>query len=63
MRVGDEVPSRTDSGKLEYRKVTALTKPHLDKLLEMRIEGERQPLRPTARHPFFVKRGDAKDGD
>jgi hypothetical protein len=28
----------------------------------MRIEGEPQPLHPSVDHPFWVKRGDAKDG-
>jgi hypothetical protein len=64
VKVGDLVLSRNRStGKLEYKKVTALTKPHQDKLLEMRIEGETKPLHPTADHPFWVKRGDAEDGD
>jgi hypothetical protein len=64
INVGDLVLSRNrETGKLEYKKVTALTKPHLDKLLEMRLQGEIKPLHPTADHPFWVKRGGAKDGD
>ncbi|PWT92835.1 MAG: hypothetical protein C5B54_02890, partial [Acidobacteria bacterium] len=58
VKVGDEVLSRKPSGKLEYRKVVALTRPHLDNLLEIRVEGEQQTLRPTAKHPFWIKRGD-----
>jgi RHS repeat-associated protein len=60
---GDEVVSRnSETGKLEHRRVTALTPPHKDSLLEIRIEGERTPLHPTWSHPFWVKRGDATDG-
>jgi hypothetical protein len=59
IKVGDEVLSRNmSSGKLEYKKVIGLTKPHLDKLLDLRVEGEGQSLRPTPNHPFWVKRGD-----
>jgi RHS repeat-associated protein len=63
VEVGDEFLSRNRaSGTLEYKPVTALTKPHLDRLLEMRIEGEQDPLRPSLDHPFWVKRGEAMDG-
>ncbi len=56
---GDEVVSRDSStGKLEDEPVTALTPRHQDSLLEMRIEGEQTPLRPSTHHPFWVKRGD-----
>jgi hypothetical protein len=58
IRVGDEVLSRTASGKLEYKKVIALTQPHLDKLLEMRVEGEQRSLDVTPKHRFWIKRGD-----
>jgi hypothetical protein len=40
--------------------VTALTPLHKDSLLEIRIEGEHDPLRPSTRHPFWVKRGEAQ---
>jgi RHS repeat-associated protein len=64
IKVGDLVLSRNRAtGKIEYKLVSALTKPHQDKLLEMRVEGEAKPLHPTADHPFWVKRGSAKDGD
>jgi len=61
IKVGDEVLSRVASGKLEYKRVIALTQPHPDELLEVQVEGEQQPLRPTTKHPFWIKRG-AQDG-
>src|SRR5271155_4145914 len=61
LKVGDEVLARNRaSGKLEYKPISALTTPHHDKLLEMRVEGEHDPLRPSTEHPFWVKRGDAE---
>ena len=64
IEVGDEVESRNrDNGRLESKPVTALTPLHKDRLLELRIEGERTPLRPSIDHPFWVKRGDAQDGE
>jgi hypothetical protein len=45
------------SGKLEYKRVVALARPHLDKLLELRVEGEAAPLRATPVHPFWVRHG------
>jgi hypothetical protein len=63
VEVGDEVVSRNrTNSKLESQHVTALTPPHKDSLVEMRVEGERTPLRPSLDHPFWVKRGDAVDG-
>ncbi|MGD0729719.1 MAG: RHS repeat-associated core domain-containing protein [Terracidiphilus sp.] len=60
VEVGDEVVSRNrETGKLGSQPVTALTPLHKDGLLEMRIEGERTPLRPSADHPFWVTRGAA----
>jgi hypothetical protein len=57
---GDEVVSRnSNTGKLENEPVTALIPQHKDSLLEIRVEGERTPLRPSTHHPFWVKRGDA----
>ena len=59
--MGDEVVSRNSvTGKLESEPVTALTPLHKDSLLEIRIEGEHDPLRPSTRHPFWVKRGEAQ---
>ena len=59
--VGDEVVARNRAtGKLETQPVTALTTPHHDKLLEVRVEGEHDPLRPSTGHPFWVKRGEAQ---
>ena len=63
VEVGDEVVSRNrTNGRFEPQHVTALTPSHQDKLVEMRIEGERTPLRPSTSHPFWVKRGDSADG-
>ena len=63
IKVGDEVESRNSvTGKLELEPVTALTPLHKDSLLEIRAEGERAPLRPSTRHPFWVRRGDSPDG-
>jgi len=59
--VGDQVVARNRAtGKLETQPVTALTTPHHDKLLEVRVEGERNPLHPSTGHPFWAKRGDAE---
>jgi hypothetical protein len=63
IKVGDEVESRNSAtGKLELEPVTELTPLHKDSLLEIRVEGERSPLRPSTRHPFWVRRGDSPDG-
>jgi RHS repeat-associated protein len=57
---GDEVESRNRAtGKVEYKRVTALTPQHQDSLIEMRIQGERTPLHPTSDHPFWIERGGA----
>jgi hypothetical protein len=64
VKVGDLVLSRNRAtGKLEYKPVTALTKPHQDRLFDMRIEGEVRPLHPTADHPFWVKHAGSDDAD
>ena len=56
---GEAVVARdTASGKLEPKPVTALTPQHKDSLLEIRVEGERSPLRPSTHHPFWARRGD-----
>jgi hypothetical protein len=60
---GDSVVSRNAvTGKLEPEPVTALTPLHQSSLLEVRIEGQQAPLRPSINHPFWVKRGNALDG-
>ena len=60
---GDQVVSRNaETGRVEAEPVTALAPLHQASLLEMRLEGERMPLRPSINHPFWVKRGDAQDG-
>jgi RHS repeat-associated protein len=57
IRVGDMVLSRNrTTGKQEYKRVTALTAQHRDKLIELRVEGETEPLRPSVNHPFWVLR-------
>jgi RHS repeat-associated protein len=61
--VGDRVLSRNrQTGETELRPVTALTPPHRDKLLELRIEGEKAVLRPSLHHPFWVKRSAEASG-
>ena len=63
VEVGDEVQSHNaKTGELENEPVTALTPQHKDSLLELRIEGERDPLRPSTHHPFWVKRGEIPGG-
>ena len=58
VKVGDEVIAQnTKTGKLENEPVTALTRPHQNHLVELLIEGERDPLRPSDDHPFWVRRG------
>jgi hypothetical protein len=58
IRAGDMVLSRNrTTGKQEYKRVTALTAQHRDKLIELRVEGEPEPLRPSINHPFWVLRG------
>jgi RHS repeat-associated protein len=63
IEVGDEVLSRNSTtGKLESEPVTALTPRHQDSLVEIRIEGDHDALRPSTSHPFWVKSGEAPDG-
>jgi len=60
IRVGDKVWSlNRTTGKQELKTVTALTAQHRDRLIELRIEGEAEPLRPSLDHPFWVKRASA----
>ena len=57
IRVGDMVLSRSrTTGEQEYKRVTALTAQHRDKLIELRVEGEPEPLRPAVDHPLWVLR-------
>ena len=59
IEVGDEVEARNStSGDLEKEPVTALTPIHKDHLLDIRVEGEQSPLRPSTHHPFWTQRGD-----
>ncbi len=58
--VDDRVLSRNrETGALEYERVSALIPGHPGKLVDIRVEGETNPLRPSIVHPFWVKRGDA----
>ena len=60
IRVGDKVWSRNrTTGKQELKTVTALTAQHRNRLIELRIEGEAEPLRPSLDHPFWVRRASA----
>jgi hypothetical protein len=47
---------------MEYKRVIRLAAPHLDSLLELRVAGEADPLRPTSHHKFFVRRVAGKRG-
>jgi hypothetical protein len=63
IKVGDQVLSQSAStGKSEYKRVTALTRPHLDRLIELHIQDQREVLRPTPGHPFWAKHGDKAAG-
>ncbi len=64
IEAGDEVVSRNrETGALESKPVTALIPLHKGTLLEIRVEGEREPLRPSVGHPFWVRRGDVQDAN
>jgi len=59
----DRVLSRNRmTGALEYERVSALIPGHPGKLVDIRVEGEVDPLRPSIVHPFWVKRGDESTG-
>ena len=59
----DRVLSRNRmTGALEYERVSALIPGHPGKLVDIRVEGEVDPLRPSIVHPFWVKRGDDSTG-
>jgi Pretoxin HINT domain len=64
IKVGDEVVARNGkTGKSESEPVTALVPPHQGKLLEIRVEGERTPLRPSTGHPFWARRNGHLNGE
>ena len=44
------------TGKLEYKKVIALTRPHKDRLLALKFEGEHAAIRATPAQPFWIER-------
>lgn len=63
IQVGDEVIARNSkTGDLEKEPVTALVPKHQGKLLDIRVEGEHDPLRPSKGHPFWTRRGDSVAG-
>lgn len=63
VKEGDEVLAKDAStGKEEYKRVIALILPHQDHLIDLRIEGESNPLRPSLSHPFWVEHGDQQAG-
>jgi len=63
IRVGEEVEARDSAtGREEYKPVTALVPGHPGRLVEIRVAGERQPLRASVGHPFWVERDDATAG-
>jgi len=59
IHVDDRVLSRNrETGALEYERVSDLIPGHPGELVDIRVEGETDPLRPSIFHPFWVKRGD-----
>ncbi len=57
IKVGDKVWARNErTGATELRKVTAIAPQHFDKLMELRIAGEKKALHPTPTHPFWARR-------
>ncbi len=63
VETGDEVLARNrETGNLEAQHVTALTPPHMDHLVDLRVAGEADDLHPTAGHPFWVKHGSSSRG-
>ena len=61
IKVGDKVWAHNEAtGKNELKRVTAVAPSHRDKLLELRIAGEKNALRATPVHPFRARR-DAQD--
>ena len=63
VHVGEEVEARDSAtGREEYEPVTSLVPGHPDRLVEVRVAGERQPLRASVGHPFWVERDDATAG-
>jgi RHS repeat-associated protein len=75
IKTGDKVWARDSiTGKNELQTVTAIAPQHRDQLVELRIAGEKSPLRTTPVHPFrarrdasaaahWIKAGDLKAGD
>jgi len=75
IKTGDKVWARdTITGKNELQTVTAIAPQHRDQLVELRIAGEKSPLRTTPVHPIrarrdasaaahWIKAGDLKAGD
>jgi len=56
IKVGDKVWAHNEkTGDNELRAVTAIAPKHRDKLLELRIEGEKDAIRATPSHPFYAR--------
>ncbi len=63
IKVGDRVFARNrKTGQAELMPVTSLIPKHPGDLLELRIEGEANPLRSSFAHPFWVKRNETDNG-
>jgi hypothetical protein len=63
IKVGDEVIARDQrTGKSELEPVTDLIPKHQGTLVELRIEGEPNVLRPSVAHPFWTRFNDSDSG-
>jgi hypothetical protein len=57
IKVGDRVWARNErTGATELRTVTHIAPQHFDKLMELRVAGEKSALHPTPTHPFWARR-------
>jgi hypothetical protein len=57
IKAGDKVWARNErTGAAELRTVTHIAPQHFDKLMELRVAGEKSALHPTPTHPFWARR-------
>ncbi len=57
IKVGDKIWARNErTGATELRRVTHIAPQHFDRLMELRIAGEKSALHPTPTHPFRARR-------
>ena len=57
IKVGDKIWARNErTGATELRRVTHIAPQHFDRLMELRIAGEKSALHPTPTHPFWARR-------